>query len=151
MTLRDRLEDDIRNTMRSRNRERLEALRFLKSQIQLTEKDQRRELDEVGVLEVVAKQAKERRESIQMFQQGNRPDLVDKESLVLSIFEEYLPPEIPREELTRVIAAAIAEVGASSPQDRGRVMGKVMPQLRGKADGTVVNALVTELLESAGQ
>ena len=151
MTLRDKLEDDIRNSMRSRNRERLEALRFLKSQIQLTEKNQLRDLDEAGVLEVIAKQAKDRRESIQMFRDGNRPDLVDKESLELAVFEEYLPPEMPREELSRIIAAAIAEVGATSMQDRGRVMGKVMPQLRGKADGAVVNAVVTELLESPGQ
>ena len=73
MTLRDKLEDDIRHSMRSRNRERLEALRFLKSQIQLTEKNQLRDLDEAGVLEVIAKQAKDRRESIQMFRDGNRP------------------------------------------------------------------------------
>ena len=151
MTLRDKLEDDIRNSMRSRNLERLEALRFLKSQIQLTEKNQLRDLDEAGVLEVIAKQAKDRRESIQMFREGNRPDLVDKESLELSVYEEYLPPEMPREELTSIIAAAIAEVGAASTQDRGRVMGKVMPQLRGKADGAVVNAIVTELLENPGQ
>lgn len=146
MMLKDRLEDDIRNAMRSKNRDRLEALRFLKSQIQLTEKDQMKELDEAGVVEVVAKQAKDRRESIQMFQQGNRPDLVDKESMVLSVFEEYLPPQMPQEEIIQVIKDAIEEVGAASPQDRGRVMGRIMPQLRGKADGSVVNALVSEIL-----
>ena len=146
MMLKDRLEDDIRNAMRSKNRDRLEALRFLKSQIQLTEKDQMKELDEAGVVEVVAKQAKDRRESIQMFQQGNRPDLVDKESLVLSVFEEYLPPQMPEEEIIQVIKDAIEEVGAGSPQDRGKVMGRIMPQLRGKADGSVVNALVSDIL-----
>ena len=144
--LKDRLEDDIRNAMRSKNRDRLETLRFLKSQIQLTEKDQLKELDEAGVVEVVAKQAKDRRESIQMFQQGNRPDLVDKESLVLSVFEEYLPPQMPEEEIIQVIKDAIEEVGAASPQDRGKVMGRIMPQLRGKADGSVVNALVSDIL-----
>ena len=146
MMLKDRLEDDIRNAMRSKNRDRLEALRFLKSQIQLTEKDQMKELDEAGVVEVVAKQAKDRRESIEMFQQGNRPDLVDKESLVLSIFEEYLPPPMPQDEIIQVIKDAIEEVGAASPQDRGKVMGRIMPQLRGKADGSVVNALVSDIL-----
>ena len=72
MTLKDKLEDDIRNAMRGRNQERLDALRFLKSQIQLTEKNQLKELDESGVIEVIAKQVKERRESIQMFGAGNR-------------------------------------------------------------------------------
>ena len=146
MTTRDRLESDIRDAMRNRNQSRLDALRFLKNAIQLTEKDQRRELDETGVLDVVAKQVKDRRESIRMFREGGRDDLVNKESAELTILEEYLPPQLAQEELTRLVREAIAEVGATSVRDKGRVMGKVMPQVRGKADGAQVNALVDELL-----
>jgi uncharacterized protein YqeY len=140
MTTRDRLESDIRDAMRNREQARLDALRFLKSAIQLTEKDQLKELDETDVLDVVAKQVKDRRESIRMFQEGGRNDLVAKESADLTILEKYLPPQIVRE--------AITEVGATSIRDKGRVMGKVMPQVRGKADGAQVNALVDELLAS---
>ena len=151
MSLKERLESDIRDAMRSRNQERLEALRFLKSQIQLTEKNQLKDLDEAGVVDVVAKEARNRRESIQMFQQGGRTDLVDKETAALSVMEEYLPAQLDADELARIVAAAIQEVGATSPSDKGRVMGKVMPQVRGVADGGAVNALVTQMLEAASQ
>jgi uncharacterized protein YqeY len=151
MTTRDRLESDIRDAMRSRNQGRLDALRFLKNAIQMTEKDQMTELDETGVLDVVAKQVKDRRESIRMFQEGGRDDLVAKESAELTILEAYLPPQLGQEELVQIVQAVIAEVGAASMRDKGRVMGKVMPQIRGKADGSQVNALVDELLASAGE
>ena len=150
MTLKERLEEDIRNAMRSRDQERLESLRFLKSKIQLTEKNQLKELDEPGVVEVLSKQAKERRESIQMFQAGNRPDLVAKETAALAVVEEYLPPQMGDEELSKIIAEAIQQVGAASERDKGQVMGKVMPQVKGRADGAQVNALLTELLKKAG-
>ena len=149
MTIRERLEDDIRSAMRSRNQERLDALRFIKSQIQLTEKNQLKELDEPGVIEVIARQAKERRESIQMFQEGKRADLVAKESAALAIVEEYLPPQMDREELTRLVEATIQQVGATTARDKGKVMGRLMPQVRGKADGALVNAVVTEILEKS--
>ena len=150
MTLKERLEEDIRNAMRSRDQERLESLRFLKSKIQLTEKNQLKELDEPGVVEVLSKQAKERRESIQMFQAGNRPDLVAKETAALAVVEEYLPPQMGDEELSKIIAEAIQQVGATSERDKGQVMGKVMPQVKGRADGAQVNTLLTELLKKAG-
>ena len=149
MTLQERLEDDIRSAMRSRNQERLDALRFIKSQIQLTEKNQQKDLDEPGVIDVIAKQAKERRESIQMFQEGNRTDLVAKETAALAVVEEYLPPQMTREDLVKIIEEAIQQVGATSARDKGKLMARLMPQVMGKADGAIVNALVTELLEKA--
>ena len=149
MTLRERLEDDIRSAMRSRNQERLDALRFIKSQIQLTEKNQQKDLDEPGVIDVIAKQAKERRESIQMFQEGNRTDLVAKETAALAVVEEYLPSQMTPEDLVKIIEEAIQQVGATSARDKGKLMGRLMPQVMGKADGAIVNALVTELLEKA--
>lgn len=143
------MEDDIRSAMRSRNQERLDALRFIKSQIQLTEKNQQKDLDEPGVIEVIAKQAKERRESIQMFQEGNRTDLVAKETVALAVVEEYLPPQMTREDLVKIVEEAIQQVGAISARDKGKLMGRLMPLVRGKADGAIVNAVVTELLEKA--
>jgi uncharacterized protein len=144
MTVREKLESDIRNSMRSRNRERLGALRYLKSAIRQVEIDQQKTLDEPGIMDVIAKQVKDRRESIRMFEEGNRPDLAAKESAELAVLEKYLPPQLSREELTQLVQDVIKEVGATSL----RVMGRVMPQVRGKADGDEVNAVVTELLES---
>ena len=149
-TIKERLEEDIRNTMRARDRERLETLRFLKSQIQLTEKNNLKELDESGVTDVVAKQVKDRRESIEMFGQGGRADLVAKEETSLAILLEYMPEQLADDEIETIARQAIADTGAAGPGDRGKVMGRIMPQVRGKADGSQVTAIVSRLLESAG-
>ena len=148
MTLRNQIEEDIRDAMRSRAQPRLDALRFLKSVVLDVEKSQGKSLDDPAMLEVITRQVNDRRESIRMFQQGNRPDLVAKESEELAVLEAYLPPQLNREELLELVQAAINEVGAETVRDKGRVMGRLMPQVRGRADGAQVNALVTELLES---
>ncbi len=149
-SIKERLEDDIRAAMRSRNQERLDALRFLKSQIQMVEKNGLKELDEAGVVDVVAKQAKDRRESIQMFGDGGRVDLVAKEQAALAVLQEYLPEQLTGDALEALARQVIADTGASGPSDRGKVMGRIMPQVRGKADGSEVNAVVSRLLETAG-
>ena len=149
MTLRDRIEEDIHQAMRGRDQARLEALRFLKSVIQMTEKTQGKSLDDDGVVDVIAKQVNDRRESIRMFKQGNRGDLVAKESADMSVLEAYLPPQLSAEELDQIVRQVIGEVGATTIQDKGRVMGRLMPQVKGKADGAQVNDLVTQLLESS--
>ena len=148
--IKDRLEEDIRNTMRARNRERLDTLRFLKSQIQLTEKNNLKELDDAGVTDVIAKQVKDRRESIEMFGQGGRADLVAKEETSLAILLEYMPDQLSDEEIEALARQAVADTGATGPSDRGKVMGRIMPQVRGKADGSQVNAIVSRILETGG-
>ncbi len=148
--IKERLEEDIRNTMRARDRDRLGTLRFLKSQIQLTEKNNLKELDETGVTDVVAKQVKDRRESIEMFGQGGRADLVAQEEASLAILLEYMPEQLADDEIEALARQAIADTGASGPGDRGKVMGRIMPQVRGKADGSQVNAIVSRLLETGG-
>ncbi len=150
MTLRNQIEEDIRDAMRSRAQVRLDALRFLKSVVLDMEKSQGESLDDQAMLEVIVRQVNDRRESIRMFQQGNRPDLVAKESEELAVLEAYLPPQLSSEELLELVQAAINEVGAKTARDKGRVMGRLMPQVRGRADGAQVNELVTELLESEG-
>ena len=150
MSIKERLEEDIRHAMRARDQERLDALRFLKSQIQLVEKNNLKELDEAGVVDVVAKQVKDRRESIQMFSDGGRDDLVAQETAALAVVQEYLPEQLGMAELEALARQAIADLGATGPSDRGKVMGRIMPQVRGKADGGDVNAVVARLLETAG-
>ena len=150
VTIKEQLETDIRSAMRARNQQRLDTLRFLKSQIQLSEKNTLRELDDAGVTEVIAKQVKDRRESIRMFGDGGRTDLVAKEEASLAVLQEYLPEQLDEAAITTLARQAIAAVGASGPGDRGQVMGRIMPQVRGKADGSQVNAIVSQLLETAG-
>ena len=150
MSIKERLEEDIRYAMRARDQERLDALRFLKSQIQLVEKNNLKELDEAGVVDVVAKQVKDRRESIQMFSDGGRDDLVSQETAALAVVQEYLPEQLGVAELEALARQAIADLGATGLSDRGKVMGRIMPQVRGKADGGDVNAVVARLLETAG-
>ena len=149
MTIKERLEEDIKQTMRDRNQPRLGALRFLKNAVLMLEKDKQIILDDTGVSEVIAKQVKDRRESIIMFEKGGREDLVAKESVELAVLEEYLPPQMSVDELSNVIRDVIEELGALTLQDKGKVMGKLMPQVRGLADGAAVNDLVEKMLGSA--
>ena len=134
--------------MRSRNQQRLDALRFLKSAINRVEIDRRLTLDDDGITEVVGRQVKDRRDSIRMFEEGNRDDLVAKEAADLVILEEYMPPQLDEDEITSLVEDVIRQVGAESIRDKGRVMGRLMPQVQGKADGQLVNAIVTRFLES---
>ena len=149
MTLRNKIESDIVEAMRSRDQGRLDALRFLKSVILAAEKSRGETLDEESLLQVITKQVNDRRESIRMFQEGNRQDLVAKESAELAVLQVYLPPQLSQEELAQLVRRAIEEVGAATVRDKGRVMGRLMPQVRGKADGAEVNALVEEILGSS--
>ena len=149
-SIKERLEEDIRNTMRARDRERLGTLRFLKSQIQMAEKNALKELDDDGVSDVITKQVKERRESIEMFGQGGRADLVEQEQAALAVLLEYMPEQMDTDAIESLARQVISEVGAAGPSDRGKVMGRIMPQVRGKADGSEVNAVVSRLLESLG-
>ena len=150
MPLRDKLENDIRDSMRQRNQARLDALRFLKYAIQAVEKERGETLDDQAMIEVVSKQVNDRRESIRAFEQGARTDLAAKESGDLAVLEEYLPPQLSPGEIVDLVKAVIVDVGATDARDKGKVMGKLMPQVRGKADGAVVNQVVTEMLESIG-
>ncbi|MFL2645010.1 MAG: GatB/YqeY domain-containing protein [Dehalococcoidia bacterium] len=146
MSTKSQIEKDIIDAMRSKQQSKLNALRFLKNAIQLVEKNDLSELDEDGVQKVVAKQVKDRKESIKMFEQGGRDDLVLKETEELQIIEQYLPPQMSEEDIEAIVAEAISSMGASSLQDKGKVMGYCMKQLQGNADGTIVNDIVTKLL-----
>ena len=148
MALRDRLEEDIRASMRRRDQGRLDALRYLKFAVQAVEKEKNAPLDDPAMVEVIAKQVNDRRESVRAFAEGGRTELAAKESADLSVLEEYLPPQLPADELAELIRTVIAEVGAAGSRDKGKVMGRLMPQVRGKADGAAVNQQVTELLQA---
>ena len=148
MALREKLEEDIKTSMRNRDQARLDALRFLKFAVQAVEKEQKKELDDSGMIEVATKQASDRRDSIKAFKEGGRDAMAAKESAELVVLEEFLPPQMSPEEIGKMIKDTASEIGAASIHDKGKLMGKLMPQVRGKADGTVVNQMATEYLES---
>lgn len=104
-------------------------------------------LSEEEVLEIISSEAKKRRDSIAEFQKGNRQDLVDKETKELEIIKKYLPEQMSEDAIKEIVKKAIAETGAAGPKDTGKVMSKIMPQLKGKADGSLVNKIVGELLK----
>jgi len=105
-------------------------------------------LDDTDILGIIAKEARQRQESIEAFRQGNRQDLVAQEEAELAVLKEYLPRQMTREEIIAAARQVIEEVGAQGPGDKGKVMPKLIAQLKGKADGREINAIVTELLSS---
>jgi uncharacterized protein len=149
MTLNERVGTDITAAMKAKNAGRLSALRMLKAAIMNKGVEKGRDLDDAEVQQVIASLVKQRRDSIEQFGKAGRTDLVDKETAEVAVLEEYLPPAATAEEIDAAVAAAIAETGAASPKDMGKVMKAVMPKLAGKnADGRTINDAVRRKLGS---
>ena len=146
MPLKDRLNDDLKNAMRSGDAARRDTLRHLLAAVKQVEVDTRKELSDADVEQVLTREAKRRRESIESFQKGGRADLVSKEQGELQLIESYLPQQMSRPEIEALARQAIAETGAQSPAQVGAVMQRLMPQVKGMADGKLVNQVVRELL-----
>ena len=147
MLLRDKVNGDITAAMKSKNTARLSALRMLKAAIMNKGIEKSHDLDDAEVLQVVSSLVKQRRDSIEQFSKGGRTDLVEKETAEIKVLEEYLPPAASAADIDAAIAEAIAETGATSVKDMGKVMKAVMPRLAGKhADGRLVNEAVRRKL-----
>jgi uncharacterized protein len=142
MPLREQLNEDIKTAMKARAADRLGALRLMLSAVKQREVDERITLDDAGVIGVVEKMIKQRRESIAQFEKAARQDLVDKEKFEIGVLEAYLPQQFSAAEVAAVIAEAIAATGASTAADMGKVMGVVKPKLAGRADMGKVSGLV---------
>ena len=150
MALRERLNDDLKSAMRAGDAPRRTVLRYLLSAIHNQEIEKKAELDDEAITALLGRQAQQRRDSIEAFRKGGRDDLVAKEEAELTLIAEYLPEQLTDEEVRELAAKAIADTGAEGPRDMGRVMGALMPQVRGRADGKTVSAVVSELLRQAG-
>ena len=147
MTLNETIAADITAAMKAKDAVRLSAVRMLKAAIMNKGVEKGRDLEDAEVLQVVAALVKQRRDSIEQFSKANRTDLVEKETAEIAILDHYLPPAASADEIDAAVAAAIAESGASSPKDMGKVMKAVMPKLAGKnADGRTVNEAVRRKL-----
>lgn len=146
MNLKDRIAEDMKSAMRAKDTPRLETIRMLRAAIQRREVDEQVALDDDAVLAVVEKQIKQARDSIEQFRAGNRDDLADREQASVAILSEYLPEPLSDEELDGMIRDAIANTGAESMKDMGRVMGELKPRIQGRADMGRVSAKVKALL-----
>ena len=150
MALKDRLTDDLKDAMRQRDAKRRDTLRLLLSAIRYEEIARKGDLDDDAVTQTLSKQAQQRRDSITAYEKGERPDLVAQEQAELEIIKAYLPEPMSAYEVGAIVQAAIADAGATGPQDMGKVMGRIMPQVRGRADGKQVSAMVQARLRSIG-
>jgi len=146
MSLQEKLNTDLKVAMRAHDELRKLVLRTVLSSMNYAEIAKQKKLDDGGIIEVIGKEIKQRRESIEAYEKGNRMDLVEKEKAEMAVLQEYMPAQMGRDEIVSIVQAVIAEVGAKGPGDKGKVMQKLMPQVKGKADGGEVNGIVTDLL-----
>lgn len=146
MTLQDQINNNLKDAMRAKNVETLSVLRMLVSALKNKQISLQHDLTDEDILGVIASQAKQRKDSIEQYREGNREELAQKEEKELAILNAYLPEQMGETEIRNIINDAITKTGAQGPQDMGKVMGALMPQIKGKADGALVSKLVKEAL-----
>ena len=148
MTLRDRLTEDMKQAMKDKEagKLKLSVIRMVRSAAKNIEIDRHKELDDNELLEVVAKEVKMRKDSLDEFRKANRPDLLAALEQEIAVLMDYLPEQMTEAEVRRLVTQAVTDAQASSPKDMGKVMALLMPKVKGRADGKLVNSLVKELL-----
>lgn len=148
MTLRERLDADMKDAMRAKDQLRLDVVRAVKSAVKYreVEGDKAVVLDEAGILQVLGSEIKKRRDSVEQYRAGGREELARKEEAEIAILQAYLPQQLSAEELARKVEEAIAKVGAKGPKDMGQVMKALLPEVQGRADGKAVSELVKQKL-----
>ena len=146
MSLKIRINDDVKSAMKAKEAQRLSALRLITAAIKQREVDERIELGDADVIAILEKMVKQRRESITQYERAARQDLVDVETFELKLLQGYLPQQLSDAEIETEVAAAIAGAGAAGPKDMGKVMGVLRPKLAGRADMSKVSAAVKSRL-----
>jgi len=147
-TLKQKLSEDLKQAMRSGDVLKKSTIRMLMAAINNAEIARQAKMEDGDIFGVISKEIRQRRESIEAFKQGNRQDLVDKEAAEIEVLQGYLPQQLTREEIVEAARKVVAEVGAEGPGDKGKVMPKLITQLKGRADGREINEVVSELLSS---
>ena len=146
MTLKEQITEDMKSAMRAKEAERLGTIRLLLAAIKQREVDERITVDDAGIIAIIEKLIKQRKDSIEQFQKAGRTDLVDQESKELAILQAYMPAQLSAAEVQSAIQKVIADLGASGPQDMGKVIGALKAQLAGRADMGMVSGLVKATL-----
>ena len=152
MSLKEKLTADMKEAMKAREegRQRLGVIRMVRGAIRQQEIDGQKELDDDAVLAVISKEVKQRRDSIEEFKKGGREDLVAQNEAEIAVLMAYLPQQMAEGEIRKLVQDAITATGASSPKEMGKVMKELMPKVKGRADGKLVNQIVRELLNAEG-
>ena len=146
MTLKDKLKEDLKSAMKEKDTIRKNVVQLIKAGVLQVEKDSKVTLDDDGVLDVIAKQLKQRRDSLPEYEKSGRDGLISQLKREMDILMEYLPPQLSHEELEAIVKQAVEETGAQSVKDMGKVMAAVMPKTKGRADGKEINRIARELL-----
>ncbi|MBE2907479.1 GatB/YqeY domain-containing protein [Anoxybacillus flavithermus] len=146
MSLLERLNNDMKQAMKNKEKDKLSVIRMVKSALQNEAIKLGKTLTEDEELTVLSRELKQRKDSLQEFEKAGRTDLVDKVKEEITVLELYMPKQLSEEELVQIVKETIVEVGASSKADIGKVMGAIMPKVKGKADGSLVNKLVQQHL-----
>ena len=146
MSLKERLLEDVKEAMKDKDTVRKNTIQMARAAILQVEKDSKVTLDDNGVIEVIAKEVKKRRDVLPEYEKSGRQDLIDSLKAEIDVLLQYLPHQLTEEELEVIVRKAIQETGASSPRDIGKVMQAVMPEVKGKADGKMINSIVKRIL-----
>ena len=146
MAIKDKLKDDLKTAMLEKDTIRKNVVQLIKAGVLQVEKDQKITLDDEGVLDVIAKQLKQRRDSLPDYEKSGRDNLIAQLKREMELLMEYLPQQLTRDELVEIVKDAIAQTGASEIKDMGKIMAAVMPKTKGRADGKEINAIARELL-----
>ena len=146
--LKKKLMEDMKKAMKEKNKKKLSVIRMTRSEIKNKEIETGEELDDQGVIAVIAKEVKQIKDSLSDFEKSGKKDVIEKLHKEIEILEEYLPEQMSEEEVDQLIEQVIKEIGAENMSDMGQVMGVIMPKIKGKADGSEVSAKVKEKLSS---
>ncbi len=146
MSLKTQINDDLKKAMMEKDAVRRDAIRIIQAAIKQVEVDSRKDLDDAAVLDVLQAEAKKRREAITNFEQAGRTESAEGERFELTLIETYLPKQLTREEIEAEVKAAITQTGVTSSKEMGKLMGVLMPKVKGRADGKLVNEIVRALL-----
>ena len=147
MSLKEQLTADMKEAMKNKEKERLAVIRMVRGAIRQQEIDGQKELGEEDVIAVISKEVKMRRDSIEEFQKGGREDLVEKTQAEIDVLLPYRPAQLSEDEVRELVKAAVEQTGAATPKDMGKVMGVLMPKVKGRADGKMVNTIVKSFLQ----
>lgn len=146
MALKERLMEDLKNAMKNKDKSLKDVITLVRAAIKQREVDERIDLNDEDIIDIIAKQVKQKRDSIESFEKGNREDLVAMTQNEIDILMEYMPRQLTEDEVDEIVKSAVDETGANTVKDIGKVMSIVMPKVKGKADGNLVNKIVRQYL-----
>jgi uncharacterized protein YqeY len=147
MSLKEKLMDDLKIAMKEKDQLRKSVIIMVRASVKQYEVDKKVELDDEDILDIMTKQVKQKRDAIEEFAKGDRQDLVDEAKAEIDILMEYLPPQLTEEEMKQIVSEVVKEVGATTAKDMGKVMSALMPKVKGRADGKMLNQVVKQFLQ----